>query len=235
MATSSNGDGTLASNGGTAAQRTQEKHASHQVTPSDASKDDLVRVSSAGEDLKEGQSPLSKDVKTNQHLPLDTTSKDAFPALGAGPKPQTGTTLPKAWDSTRQNSVENGHRNGLNGQSTTSGSSSSRTSSPTLSTTPVATNGNGASRLAMPGQHVRTLTVHSRQLQLKKLKKPLAAVILDFNQRSRAKVSSRHGRDENYIFEASGHDDAVAKAALEDFAKQIGVIVSLPVPISKLA
>ena len=246
MATSSNGAGTVASNGGTAAQRTQEKHASHHVTRSDASGEALARAfpsdqqitpGVAGENPEETGSPKAKDLKIKQNTILDTNSKEAFPALGAGPKPQVLNHVATAWDSKNGASVSNGPMNGVNGVGPMSNASSSRASSPAVSTTPVSTNGPGTSqvfgspvtRLTIPGQYTHKIQFTIAQLHIKK---SFQEIVRDINNKSRAVV--RFWVNTGVVsFEATGPGDS-PQQALRDVANQVGVAVSQPILIFTL-
>lgn len=258
MATNRNGQGTVASNGRTAAQRTQERHASHHIAPPDAFDQTLARAPSsdpqipderplsqglAEENPKEEESSLVGDLQVKQDPILDTQSTDAFPALGAGPKSQVGNRVATAWDSKKGTSVGNDHSNRVNGSVLMSNASSPRASSPALSTTPAATNPPGASqsygfpipRLILPGRHSEKIQFSPSQLRSKdQLKKPLNDIIRDINRRSRAVVRFWVAPNGTVSFEATGPVDST-RQALIDVANQVGIAVSPPVWMSSLA
>lgn len=258
MATDSNGQGTVASNGMTAAQRTQERHASHQIAPADAIDQTIAHASSSDpqsqdeqtlskgatdENLKEKENTLVGDLKIRKDPILDTQSTDAFPTLGAGPKAQVGNQMATAWDSKKGASVRNDHSNGVNGSGPVSNASSSRASSPALSTTPVSVNAPAASqsygspitRLILPGRHSEKIQFLPSQLRPKdQLKKPLQDIIHDINRRSRAVVRFWVAPNKSISFEATGPIDST-RQALTDVANQVGIAVSLPVRMSSLA
>lgn len=252
MATNSNGQGTVTSNGRTAAQRTQEKHASHQTAPPGALDQTLTHASSsdaqipdeptsskevAEEDLEEKETSLAGDLKIKKDPVLDTRSNDAFPALGAGPKPQVGNQVATAWDSKKSAPVKNDHSNGVNGSGAVSNASSSRASSPPLSTTPASTNAPGASqpygspiaRLTLPGWRSEKIQFLPSELRSKdQLKKPLQDIARDISKKSKVEVKFRVAPDGTVSFEAYGPGDSIRKA-LNDVKTQVAIAVSLPV------
>ena len=258
MATNSNGMETIASNGRSAAQRTQERHGSHHIAPPDTSDPILARAPSshrqipdehissngvAEENSKGKESPLPEDLRIKQDPILDTESIDAFPALGAGPKPQVGYQVAAAWDLKKGASVGNGHSNGMSASGAMSNASSSRASSPALNTTSASTNAPGASqsygfpisRLILPGRHSEKIQFLPSQLRPKdQLKKPLNDIIRDINRRSRAVVRFWAASNGTVSFEATGPVDST-RQALIDVANQVAFAVSLPVRISCLA
>ena len=258
MATESNGQGTVVSNGRTAAQRTQERHASHQIAPPDAFDQTITHASSSDpqiqdeqnsskgateESLEEKENSLVGDLKIKKDPILDTQSTDAFPALGAGPKAQVGNQVATAWDSKKGTPIRNDHSNGVNGSGPVSNASSSRASSPALSTTPASTKAPGASqsfglptkRLILPGRHSEKTQFSPSQLRSKdQLKKSLQDIIRDINKKSRAVVQFWVAADGTITFEATGPVDST-RQALTEVANHVCIGVSLPVHMSSLA
>lgn len=259
MATDNPSGPSVTPNDWTAAQRTQEKHA-HPVTLSDASDEDLpglsqpesLRIPSSAEnilmqrvvDANGGGANdilLSKDTEVRQTPIFDPKSEDAFPALGAGPKPQVGNKVAPAWGQKKHTSVGNGHVNGningTNGNSPTSRGTSSRASTPTSSMTPDPMNVAGTSqsrglsmpRMTIPGKHTERIRFSLSQLLPRhQLKKPLTDLIREINKRSKALVKYKPGPDGSYLFEATGPPEA-ARQALIDVAKEVGSTVSASV------
>lgn len=263
MATDSHSGDLIASNDWSAARRTQERHASHHVTLSDASDEDLVRAPppdsykpqidslqgpSSTEELllpkavdeqgnsNEGRSP--KDLKAKPRPIFDPQSEDAFPALGAGPKPQVGNNVAPAWGSKKHTSVEHGHLNGINGSGPISNATSSRALTPASGTAPASTNASGTSqprglsipRMTMPGKHSERIQFSPSQLLPRdQLKKPLADIVRAINKRSKAVLQYKLGPSGTLSFEATGPPEAT-RQALIDVAKEVGSNVSLPSP-----
>ena len=261
MATNTYGGNLVAPNDGTAAQRTQERHASHPVTPSDVSDKDLpsslqpesllgpgatgdplMQRAADGENEGSNERPLSRDLKIKQDPIFDPTSEDAFPALGAGPKPQVGNHVGTAWGSNKHAPAGNGHSNArlnhINGNSPMSNATGSRASTSAASTKPDSMNASGTSqsrgfpipRMTMPGKHSERIQFSPSQLLPRdQLKKPLADLVRGINRRSKAIVTFKQGPNGTLLFEATGPPEA-ARQALIDVAREVGSTVSVPVP-----
>lgn len=263
MATNSHSGDLVASNDGSAARRTQERHASHHVTLSDASDEDLVRapppdlykpqtdslqgpasteellLPKAVEEQEKGNEgrPL-KDLEAKPRPIFDPQSEDAFPALGAGPKPQVGKNVATAWGSKKHTSVANGHLNAINGSGPLSNATSSRASAPASGIAPASINASATSqsrglsipRMTMPGKHNERIQFSPSQLLPRdQLKKPLTDIVRAINKRSKAVLQYKLGPSGTLSFEATGPPEAT-RQALIDVAKEVGSTVSLPIP-----
>ncbi|KAL8905030.1 MAG: hypothetical protein Q9207_002886 [Kuettlingeria erythrocarpa] len=181
---------------------------------------------------------------TTATLPLDTKSEEAFPALGGGPKPKNATPVSTAWGTRKPLEAANPVPNGINGQRPTSGSVSSRASTPASGKlTPASTYPSVASQprapsiprhMPIPGRHTERIQfAPSQLLPRNQLKKPLQDVIRSINKGSKAKVEMKPGRNGTLIFEGTGPVDAT-RQALRDVAREVGSkqSVKIPIPLS---
>lgn len=265
MATDNHGRGSVASNDWTPAQRLQEKHAAHPVTLEDASDEENHSHSAPSEQSlaqtqslngsksteepslkkaveeekgRDGENSPIGDAKVRKVPIFDPKSEDAFPALGAGPKPQVGNRVAPAWSS---NHVFLGSPPGPYGN----GSRSKATSSPSSTLapgmlTPLSTNASSTSqsrvvpipRMIMPGKHSERIQLFPSQLLPRdQLKKPLVDIIRNINRKSKAVVLHKLGPNGSLIFEATGPPGPTRQAII-DVAKEVGSTVSFLVSIS---
>ncbi len=260
MATNPNGAGPVASDEWTAAKRTQEKHAAHPVmvedvrdeedlahpppsngntsrteTPHAAGPNEEVMLQKVTEEKgRERGDSQPRDLQVKQNPIFDPKSEDAFPALGAGPKPHATTHLAAAWGSKNHAPGGNGQPNGMNGNGSTSNATSSRASTPASSMAPDSMKASGAPqsrgfsipRMNIPGKHSERIQFSPSQLLPRdQLKKPLADIIRAINKRSKAVVKYHQGPNGTLFFDATGPPDAT-RQALIDVAKEVGSIVS---------
>jgi hypothetical protein len=266
MATENHGRGSVTSNDWTPAQRLQEKHTTHPVTLEDAS-DEENRPGSAPSEHSVAQAlalrgpkyteePLlkkaveegkehspSEDSKVRKNPIFDPKSEDAFPALGAGPKPQAGNRVAPAWGSKKHASVGSGQLNGINGNGSLSKAPASPSSTPASGMlTPQLTNTSSTSqsrglsipRMTMPGKHSERIQFSPSQLLPRdQLKKPLADIIRAINKKSKAVVQFKLGPNGSLFFEATGPPEPT-RQALIDVAKEVGSTVSVLVHKSEL-
>lgn len=171
---------------------------------------------------------------------IDTKSDEAFPSLGAGPKPRTAATVSSAWGAKKPASVAKASMNGVNGHAPdpSMSSTSSRASTPAsgmltpssvaASATPQSSLSRGPTPqiLSMPGRHTERIQfAPSQLLPRNQLKKPILDVLRDINKRSKATVEMRPGPGGVINFEGRGPTDAV-RQALRDVAKELGSKVS---------
>lgn len=162
---------------------------------------------------------------------LNTESEEAFPALGP-PKGRPTIPVAQTWGKKPAIVSLNGNKATTNGKLPSS-NTSSRPSTPASSI-------NGSTALpgvALPGRHVEHITFTPNQIkQPPQLKKPIPQVLLEINQKSKAKVIMREGAGGVRIFEGIGPVDAV-RQALREIANQIGSKVCIyPIyPIEQLA
>ena len=151
---------------------------------------------------------------------LNTESEEAFPALGP---PKGRPTVPVAQTLAKKPAIVslNGNKSATNGKAPSS-TTSSRPSTP-------ASGINGSPALpgvALPGRHVERITFAPNQIKPPpQMKKTIPQVLLEINQKSKAKVTMREGVGGVRIFEGTGPVDAV-RQALREIANQIGSKVS---------
>ena len=181
--------------------------------------------------------------KSNGVASFDAQDREAFPALGSGPKAAAPVPAAMAWGAKKPSSLHTG-ANGANGNAALSSMSSSRASTPTSGlTTPASFNASrgpqtrGLSmpqQMPIPGRHSERIQFAPSQLLPRdQLKKPLQDVLRSINKGSKAKVEMKSGPNGNIIFEGTGTVDA-ARQALKDLAKEVGSKqqVKIPIPMS---
>jgi hypothetical protein len=147
---------------------------------------------------------------------LNTESEEAFPALGP-PKGRPTVPIAQTWAKKPAIVSLNGNKASINGKNQSS------TTSYRPSTTASGINGSTAlPGVALPGRHVERITFAPNQIKpASQMKKTIPQVLLEINQKSKAKVIMREGVGGVRIFEGTGPVDAV-RQALREIANQIG-------------
>jgi hypothetical protein len=147
---------------------------------------------------------------------LNTESEEAFPALGP-PKGRPTVPVAQTWAKKPAIVSLNGNKATVNGK-TPSSTTSSRPSTPASGI-----NGSGAlPGVALPGRHVERINFAPNQIKpASQMKKTIPQLLLEINQKSKAKVIMREGPGGVRIFEGTGPVDAV-RQALREIANQIG-------------
>jgi hypothetical protein len=147
---------------------------------------------------------------------LNTESEEAFPALGP-PKGRPTVPVAHTWAKKPAIMSLNGNKAAINGKPPSS-ATSSRPPTP-------ASGINGSTALpgvALPGRHVDHITLTPNDIKPpSQMKKTIPQVLLEINQKSKAKVTMREGPDGVRIFEGTGPADAV-RQALREIANQVG-------------
>ena len=181
-----------------------------------------------------GKQPVREEqITTDGSKPrLDTTSEDAFPALGA-PKTQAAPTPWSRKPAAVAKAVGGGTTNGTsNGKAALN--ASSRTGTPASgmmtqsSTTPIQ---GGA--MQIPGRYKEAITLPYQMMTPRtQLKKPVAELLRDVNKRSKATITHRESPS-GLILEGIGPVDAV-RVGLKEAANQLCADqkVQVPVPAS---
>ena len=156
----------------------------------------------------------------DQSAKLNTESEEAFPALGP-PKGRPTVPVAQTWAKKPAIVSLNGNKSAINGKTPSSTTSSSP------STPASAINGSTAlPGVALPGRHVERITFAPNQIKPPlQMKKTIPQVLLEINQKSKAKVTMKEGVGGVRIFEGTGPVDAV-RQALREIANQIGSKVS---------
>ena len=175
--------------------------------------------------------PASRN--SNAQPPLDTTSEDSFPALGAGPKSKAPAAAVPAWGAKKPSSVGTPSGNGMSGKSPfNSSTASSRASTPASGTlTDPSANATLRPNRGLPhnpasaGKYTDRFEFAPTQLVPRdQLKKPIKDVLQGINKRSKATVTMKPGAGGAFVFEGVGPLDDTRKA-LKDVAKEIGLKV----------
>ncbi|KAK5701987.1 hypothetical protein LTR97_004805 [Elasticomyces elasticus] len=259
MATESVTNGTNAANDGmSAAERLMKEHEDHHAyveeaedvdaphpapsaAPSLPVTNDPSRVATpSGEPAMSskaaGKQPAREEHQntTSANKPrFDTTSEDAFPALGA-PKTQAA-AAPNMWSkkpAAVAKAASGGAPNGTNGKGGSTASSRAGTPASGIMT-PSSTAPSQGGGMAMPGRYKEAITVPFNMLTPRNLlKKPVAEVLREVSKRSKATITQREG-PAGMILEGVGPVDAV-RASLKEAANLLcsDQKVQVPVPAS---
>lgn len=209
--------------------------------PSLAPKSDSLSAKAAGKQRAKEEPVSDQGPAKSGSVMIDTKSDEAFPSLGAGPKPRAAATVSSAWGAKKPASVAKAAANGVNGHGSeplTSSTTSSRASTPAsgmftpssvaASATPQSYPSRGPTPqlMSIPGRHTERIPLTPSQLLPRnQLKKPVMDVLRDINKRSKATVEMRPGPGGVIYFEGRGPTDAV-RQALKDVAKEVGSKVS---------
>jgi len=147
---------------------------------------------------------------------LNTESEEAFPALGP-PKGRPPVPVAQTWAKKPAIVSLNGNKVAINGK-TPSSTTSHRPSTPAS-----AINGSTAvPGVALPGRQVERINFAPNQIKPpSQMKKTIPQLLLEINQKSKAKVTTREGPGGVRICEGTGPVDAV-RQALREIANQIG-------------
>lgn len=191
------------------AQRLQQHHVTVEDVP-----DDELPTQPTEEASASGSSPAVKAAGKPKQAALDTQSHELFPELGA-PKGKSPSVAP-IWGA---KSNANGGSNGVSRSSTpASGTSTPSAQAPTPS-------------MAIPGRRVETYTLAPHHVRPRsELRRPIPDILKDINRKSRANITMTQSPNGHLKFIATGPQEA-AQQALKDLVGQIGLKVSIKVPI----
>ncbi|RFU77139.1 rna binding effector scp160 [Trichoderma arundinaceum] len=191
------------------AQRLQQHH----VTVEDVPDDELL-TKPAEDASAAAAAPVTKTAGKPKEPALDTQSHELFPELGA-PKGKSPSVAP-IWGA---KSNANGGSNGVSRSSTPA----SGTVTPNAqATTP---------SMVIPGRRVETYTLAPQFIRPRsELRRPIPDILKDINRKSRANITMTQSPNGHLKFSATGPQD-VAQQALKELVSQIGVKVSIKVPI----
>jgi hypothetical protein len=151
---------------------------------------------------------------------LDTSSRDLFPELGSGPKPQSTPPSAPIWGAKKPASNTVG-TNGASG--TSNGKASNGTSRASTPVSGVVTpNRGGFNQMSIPGKQYERYELRPEDLLPRaQLKKPVQNIVQDINKKSKANISLSTRPQGGYFVNATGPSESV-RQALQDFYKQVG-------------
>ncbi|KAH6608588.1 hypothetical protein Trco_001934 [Trichoderma cornu-damae] len=187
------------------AQRLQQHH----VTVEDVPDDELP-----SRPVEDASAPAVKTADKPKEPALDTQSHELFPELGAS-KGKSPSVAP-IWGA---KSNANGGSNGISRSSTpASGTVTPSAQAPTPS-------------VVIPGRRVETYTLAPQFIRPRsELRRPIPDILKDINRKSRANITMAQSPNGHLKFSATGPQD-VAQQALKELVSQIGVKVTIKVPI----
>lgn len=205
----------------TPAQKLMQEHADHHVTVEDVvDEDDVAHPPPSTTSPAHGSAPLSDkaagkqraadDAAPSKKPALNTSSEEAFPALGPV-KPRAQASVAPTWGK-KPASVTS---NGVNGSAHAHDGSSAAP----------AGRGPALPSMSIPGKHTERISLASHQVAPRgELKKPINEIVRDINRRSKAKLEYKQAPGA-LIFEATGSVEAV-RQALKEVANEVGSKVS---------
>ncbi|EOA88165.1 hypothetical protein ACJQWK_01582 [Exserohilum turcicum] len=210
----------------TPAQKLMQEHADHHVTVEDVvDEDDVAHPPPSTTSPAHGSAPLSDkaagkqraadDAAPSKKPALNTSSEEAFPALGPV-KPRAQASVAPTWGK-KPASVTS---NGVNGSAHAHDGSSAAP----------AGRGPALPSMSIPGKHTERISLASHQVAPRgELKKPINEIVRDINRRSKAKLEYKQAPGA-LIFEATGSVEAV-RQALKEVANEVGSKQSVDVPV----
>lgn len=206
-----------ATEGLTPAQKLMQEHDHHATVEEVVDEEDIAHPPPAAKPAAD--EPLSdkaagkqkaSDAPAPKKAALNTSSEEAFPALGPV-KPRAQAPVAPTWGK-KPASVTS---NGVNGGATSSAATGAPASLPI---------GRGPALPSMniPGKHTERISFSPNQLTPRQqLKKPVNDIIRDINRRSKAKLEYRSGPGGTVIFESTGPVEAV-RQTLKEIANEVG-------------
>jgi len=216
-----------ASEGLTPAQKLMQEH-DHHVTVEDVpDEEDVAHPPPSASAQPAADAPLSEkaagkqkanDAPAPKKAALNTSSEEAFPALGPV-KPRAQAPVAPTWGKKPASVTSNGVNGGANSNGTSTPASGNAGSLPV---------GRGPALPSMniPGKHTERISFSPNQLTPRQqLKKPVNDIIRDINRRSKAKLEYKSGPGGTVIFESTGPVEAV-RQTLKEIANEVGSKVS---------
>lgn len=186
-----------------------EEDIAHPPPSAKATSDASLSEKAAGKQKAESAAPRKPA--------LNTSSEEAFPALGAV-KPRAQAPVAPTWGKKPVSVTSNGVNGGAAGVSAPAPGASQ----------PGPGRGPALPSMNIPGKHTERISFSPHQLTPRQqLKKPVNDIIRDINRRSKAKLEYKSGPSGTVIFESTGPVEAV-RQTLKEIANEVGSKVGIP-------